>query len=68
MTNCVSDSSLRPYNGLMELDKRIECKVLVSQTKPCNIMNSSEDMCVWNVVLTLMCMETVKMYYLIGAC
>jgi len=23
-------------------------------------MNSSEDMCMWNVVLTLMCMETVK--------
>lgn len=68
MTNSVSDSSLRPCNGLMEMNKMIECKVLVSQIKTCNIMNNSEDMCVWNVVLTLMCVETVKMYYLVGTC
>jgi len=60
MTNTVSDISLRPRNGWMELNNMNECKLLVCLTKPCNSINSSEDMCVWNVVLTLMCMETVK--------
>jgi hypothetical protein len=64
MTNTITDSSLKPCSGLRELNNMNEwmneCKLLVSLTKPCNSMNGSEDMCVWNVLPTLMCMETVK--------